>query len=647
MDRYEDIPEIGQVIEKNEPPQLIIDGLGSKLRGKFIEWESARQTKEQEWLDNLRAFNGQYTAKEEAAMSANADKSTIFVGLTRMKCVAAYSRITDLMFQPGQRFGELHPTPIPDTEKMNGAQRLAQQEIQNLVMQGGIDAATVDIDALVLERTAEMRADAVEDANKRIDAMNLVIEDQLAECKAEREIKLALSEMVILGDGCIKGATINVKGERKWQPSEGADWTLGYEEKAFPDVQFRSIFNIYPDPFATSVDDMTGLFDRHILTKSEFKKLTQLTDAGFDADKINQALISMPGGNHNENQHESERRSISGIQSSGVSGRYEVLEYWGFVSGHDLMQAGLEIEDETTEYQANVWIVNNTVIKAMLNPLMPNRIPYQIVPYEFSTHSFWGTGIPAMMKDSQKVINASGRIALDNAAVSSGPIIEVNTDMLPPGKTIADIKPWSVVGRAGGDGSQPMLRFYQHPNLSQPVMALMDTFRKFADEETSMPSYSHGQTQSGMTKTASGMSMLMGAANVSLKSVIKNIDDYLIEPLMTSFYDWNMQWSDDESIKGDAVAVARGSSALMMKEIKSERLMQFLQIVSNPMDAELINRRDLLSEVATSLDLDPEDFLISEKELEARAQAMQAAAQSAQSAQLGGDAGITQQQQIA
>ena len=52
-----------------------------------------------------------------------------------------------------------------------------------------------------------------------------------------------------------------------------------------------------------------------------------------------------------------------------------------------------------------------------------------------------------------------------------------------------------------------------------------------------------------MTKTASGMSMLMGAANVSIKNVIKNIDDYPIEPMIKSFYDWNIRWTDDDSIK--------------------------------------------------------------------------------------------------
>ena len=48
-----------------------------------------------------------------------------------------------------------------------------------------------------------------------------------------------------------------------------------------------------------------------------------------------------------------------------------------------------------------------------------------------------------------------------------------------------------------------------------------------ADESTGLPSFSHGQTGvSGVGRTASGISMLMGAAQLSIKTVIKNIDDY-------------------------------------------------------------------------------------------------------------------------
>jgi hypothetical protein len=334
--------------------------------------------------------------------------------------------------------------------------------------------------------------------------------------------------------------------------------------------------------------------------------------------------------------HETQRRSIAGINTTGTQNRFEVLEYWGAVSGYDLMSAGIEVDDETIEYQANVWICAGRVIKAMLNPLEPNRIPYQVVPYERGLHSFWGVGVPTMMNGSQKVINAAARMLIDNSALSAGSQVEVNTDLVAPGSDVSKMSPFKIWARSGGDASQPLLRFHNIPNNSQAMVTIIDIFRKFADEETSLPSYSHGQVQDGMTRTASGMSMLMGAATISIKNVIKNIDDYLIEPMITSFYDWNMRWTDDDTIKGDSVVLAQGSTSLMSKEVRSERVMQFTQMVANPMFAPMIDGHELLVEVANAMDLPADKLIYTEKELEAQQQAQQAAIAANQQPTMGG-----------
>ncbi len=127
----------------------------------------------------------------------------------------------------------------------------------------------------------------------------------------------------------------------------------------------------------------------------------------------------------------------------------------------------------------------------------------------------------------------------------------------------------------------------------------------------------HTSEQSrGLNKTATGISMLMGAANVALKSTIKNIDDYLTKPLIESLYYWNMEWHEDDAVKGDSKVVARGSSALIAKEMQSQRLLQFLELTSNPMDAPLIKRKQLLEDVAASMDIDPEQVIVTDEELQ-------------------------------
>jgi hypothetical protein len=140
---------------------------------------------------------------------------------------------------------------------------------------------------------------------------------------------------------------------------------------------------------------------------------------------------------------------------------------------------------------------------------------------------------------------------------------------------------------------------------------MFDKFRQLADEQTGIPSYSHGQTGvQSMTRTASGMSMLLGAASLNIKTVVKNLDDFLLKPLGEAYFQWNMQFMEGKlGIVGDLEVKAMGTNSLMQKEVRSQRLTTFLQTVQNPAIAPFVKISKLISELAYSLDLDPEEIL--------------------------------------
>jgi hypothetical protein len=149
------------------------------------------------------------------------------------------------------------------------------------------------------------------------------------------------------------------------------------------------------------------------------------------------------------------------------------------------------------------------------------------------------------------------------------------------------------------------------PNTSQENMMMFDKFRQLADEQTGIPSYSHGQTGvQSMTRTASGMSMLLGAASLNIKTVVKNLDDFLLKPLGQAYYQWNMQFFDGQlEIEGDLEIKAMGTNSLMQKEVRSQRLTMFLQTAQNPAIAPFVKISKIISELAYSLDLDPDEIL--------------------------------------
>jgi len=197
------------------------------------------------------------------------------------------------------------------------------------------------------------------------------------------------------------------------------------------------------------------------------------------------------------------------------------------------------------------------------------------------------------------------RMAVDNAVLSGNLLIEIDETNLVPGQDLS-VYPGKVFRRQGGAPGQAIFGT-KYPNVSSENMMMFDKARVLADESTGFPSFAHGQTGiQGVGRTASGISMLMGAAAGSIKTVIKNVDDYLLKPLGEGLFRFNMQFDFDPDIKGDLEVRARGTESLMANEVRSQRLMQFLQVAANPALAPFAKFPYIIREIAKAMDLDPD-----------------------------------------
>ena len=84
------------------------------------------------------------------------------------------------------------------------------------------------------------------------------------------------------------------------------------------------------------------------------------------------------------------------------------------------------------------------------------------------------------------------------------------------------------------------------------------------------------------------------------------MDDYLLAPMGKAFFSFNMQFDYDPDIKGDLEVKAQGTESLMANEVRSQRLMQFLQVASNPALAPFAKMDYIIREIAKAMDLDPD-----------------------------------------
>jgi hypothetical protein len=200
-------------------------------------------------------------------------------------------------------------------------------------------------------------------------------------------------------------------------------------------------------------------------------------------------------------------------------------------------------------------------------------------------------------------------MAIDNLALAGNLVFDVDEASLVPGQNF-DIFPGKVFRRQSGV-TGTAINGLKFPNTAPENIQMYQIARQLSDEETGIPSVLHGQTGvSGTGRTAAGLSMLMGSGSLSIKTVIKNIDEFLLKPIGESLFQWNMQYNEEApEIIGDLSIKPRGTSAVMQKEVRSQRLTSLLQTVSNPMLAPFIKLPNLVREIAISQDIDPDQLV--------------------------------------
>ena len=589
---------------------------------RYSRAEDYRYQDEERWLKAYRNYRGLYGPDVQFTET---EKSRVFIKVTKTKTLAAYGQIVDVLFASNRFPLSVEPTELPEgvvedvhfdpkePEQLRGETMLSSPygyKGDGNDFEPGATAKTLSEKLGPLSGKLEGVQDqlkegpgktptAIEFSPAMVAAkkMQKKIHDQLEESGANKHLRNAAFEMALFGTGVMKGPFAVDKEYPNWDDNGDYDPLF----KTVPQVNHVSVWNFYPDPDANNMDEAQFVIERHKMSRSQLRQLKKRPY--FRANVIDEAIKY--GENYVKKYWEDDLSDYA--PEHGVD-RFEVLEYWGTVDTAMLDEQNVDIPKELRgfdELQANVWICNNKLIRMVLNPFKPAKIPYMASPYELNPYSFFGVGIAENMDDTQTLMNGFMRMAVDNAVLSGNLIVEVDETNLVPGQDLS-LYPGKVFRRQGGAPGQAIFGT-KYPNVSSENMMLFDKARQLADESTGLPSFSHGQTGvTGVGRTASGISMLMNAASGSVKTVIKNVDDYLLRPLGEGFFRFNMQFDFDPAIKGDLEVKARGTESLMANEVRSQRLMQFLGIASNPALAPFAKFQYVIREIAKSLDLDPD-----------------------------------------
>ena len=632
--------EAGKTLDLEDSQRLNLVGI---ITSRFAQSEESRETDERRWLKSYENYRGLY---HKSTKFRDSEKSRVFVKITKTKVLAAFGQLVDVIFGTGKfpigiaetkipegEFEHAHldqgqlgidsPTPeVPDNIG-NRLEDEPQENIYDVGYEG--DGRTLKAGATLgtgvftdsLENQAEdmlveglspnPQALELSPAQKAARRMEKLIHDQIDESHGSSEIRNALLESALLGTGIVKGPFNFNKQLNKWDKDEEGNRTYNPLEVRVPRIEFVSCWDFYPDPTATNIEECEYVIHRHKMNKSQLRQLRNMPY--FDKDAIRDCLQNGP--NYVEKDYESTLKDDARTEDTYQS-HFEVLEYWGIMDAEYARDVGIDLDDkidDLDEVQINAWVCGNQLLRAVINPFTPYRIPYHAFPYERNPYNFFGIGVAENMDDSQQIMNGHARMAIDNLAMAGSLVFDIDESALVGGQSM-EIYPGKIFRRQAGMPGQA-IHGVKFPNTAPENMMMFDKFRQLADEQTGIPSYSHGQTGvQSMTRTASGMSMLLGASSLNIKTVVKNLDDFLLKPLGESFFQWNMQFFDGNlDIDGDLEVKATGTNSLMQKEVRSQRLTMFLQTAQSPAIAPFVKISKLVSELAYSLDLDPDEIL--------------------------------------
>ena len=603
-----------EALAANEKKQQapLIQGLSSHVRKR---WEVMRDHKRQDIEDRLtktaRARNMEYSPSKLAEIKAQGG-SEIFMGIVSTKCRTATAWLRDTLLGTGEdKPWSISATPIPDVppDIITRLQNIMQQNLMQFYAQGGDQVDETNLKQLASGMKDTAMREMKHESEKRVDRMEKKMEDQLIEGGFIKALFEFTNDIATYPFAALKGPVPHKRKVLEWSV-EG----LVPAETVRDEWERIDPYKFYWAPWGDDIQNMP-VIEIHHLTREDVEAMIGVE--GYDEDAV-RSLLSDFGISGLEwlDRDDSELEDLEGKDfDDATSDLVAAIQLWDSIPGHLLIEWGLkdkEIEDPQKSYPCEVWMVDNVVIKAVLNYDPLGRKPYYVTSFEKVPGRIDGNGVADLCMDAQSMCNAAARSLSNNMGISSGPQVGVNVSRLPAGEDITQMYPWKIwqfQQSEYGDVSQP-INFFQPNSNAQALMAVFDRFMDIADEITGIPKYMTGQHVPGAGRTSSGLSMLISNAGKSIKQVIANIDHDVLTPMLERQYQRNLRYSNDPDLIGDVQIIAKGAMALVVKEAESVRKTEFLrlvlespvaqQIVGLPGTAELM--RDLAGNLNTNID---------------------------------------------
>lgn len=538
-----------------------------------------------ELIRDMRAYNGQYDPGQLQEIEKFGG-SAVYSRLMGMKCRGATALLRNV-YMNTDRPWSLEPTadPVVPDEIDQHVATLVHQEVLSANQQGQtvpqeqIHERLHNLYEAVKLAERRRAIDDAKDAEKKIDEI-------LEEGEFYPALSEFLSDLPVYKFAVLKGPITRRTTKLKWDKKK----KMEAHESAKFFWQRVSPWDIWFSPGATQIES-SEVFERQRLSVMDLYNLIGLP--GYREEDIRAIIQAYEGRGFKEwiQIFDTERAQLEGRNNVLDDTFINAIEFHGFILGRYLLEYKVPgVSDPMKPYFITAWMVDKRIFKVMLNPSPRMRVPYYITSFDKLPGTLYGNGIPALANDLTDVINATLRALVNNVAMSSGPQVVFDDELISPNQD-RDLRPWKAWSYTG-DPSNPNrvpVTFFQPQSNAQELMAIIDRFSTMLDDVSTIPRYlTGGGASGGAGRTASGLSMLINNANKTLMNVADNIDNDIFMPMLQMLYDFIMLTDSTGMLRGDENIIVDGVRQASKQEQDSARQLEFLNLTANPIYSSLL-----------------------------------------------------------
>jgi hypothetical protein len=586
-----------------------LHGQFTAMRDKWVQ-HRAMSGVEKRWRKNAQLYFGEHTNSTgefentlrngpPARKVTDGNRSRVVINIVRPKVDQAVARMCEILFPVDDRNWDVKATPIPEVADMTGDQRQT-------------------VDPMTGQPTGMTAADeakfVMEAAKKSAEAMRDSIDDSLTECQYNGESRKMVEDGVRLGAGIMYGPFPARQTSKVWLPQPDGTQSLQINEAIVPASERLDPWDVWFDP-ACGNDHQRGrgFWFRRNVTRKELRKLVGLP--GYDTDALRDVLRTPPN-----RIRVAEGRVIRDVIQEDS---YEMWTYHGEIEPDEMEMLSSRTGDPLTDVAFGVLImVNDKIVGAMPSWVVDETLPVDVWCWRKADDSPYGYGLPDELEHQQRVVNSAWRQVMDNGRTSLGGQIVMKKGLIIPQNGSYEITPNKIwLAKDDLEDVRQSFSVFEFNSHLQELLSIAQAAMAFADTESSMPQIMGGE-QGSAPETVGGMVMLYNNANAVLRQRVKLYDDNVTRPHIGRYYDWKMANDPDPAIKGDYEVDARGSTALIERDIQNQALLNLANITNNPRYIPHLKERAELQAILKAFKVNPDELMKTEDQVAQDQQAM-------------------------